>query len=277
MTPAIVLTVLLAMQAFGQGLDVSPHDEKSVEVNGARLEYLDWGGTGQTLILLPGLGSSAHVFDRLALHFTSRFHVIAVTMRGQPPSSIPAVGYDLATLTDDIWKVMQALGISRAHLAGAGIAGAEVTRLAALYPHRVLSIVYLDAYDGAEANEVLQGDPARPLPPSRASIPGRIEAWWSMHAEDFSVVRCPALAIYELRQADPYVPPDASDALRARADRYWQTQVAAFVRQSAERFERQVPRGRAIVLDRGSGVVFRDHESEVVDAMERFYSALPAQ
>jgi pimeloyl-ACP methyl ester carboxylesterase len=256
---------------------VSPHEEKFVEVNGARLEYLDWGGRGQTLILLPGLGSSAHIFDRLALHFTSRFHVIALTRRGQPPSSIPAVGYDLATLSDDIWKAMQALGVSRAHLAGAGVAGAEMTRLAALYPHRVLSLVYLDAYDGAEANEVLQGDPATPLPPPRASIPGRIEGWWTSHAEDFSVVRCPALALYELQQADPYLPADAPATLRERADTYWQTRVAAFVRHSAERFEREVPHGRAIVFDRGSGVVFTDHEAEVADAMERFYSALPPQ
>ena len=277
MTPAILVALLLAGQTFAPALDVSPHEEKFVEANGARLEYLDWGGRGPTLILLPGLGSSAHVFDRLALHFTSRFHVIALTRRGQPPSSIPPGGYDLATLSDDIWKVMQALGVSRAHLAGAGVAGAEMTRLAALYPHRILSIVYLDAYDGAAAYEILQRDPAKPPPPPRVSIAGRIEGWWTMHAEDFSVVRCPALAVYELRQADPYVPPDAPASLRARADMYWQTQVADFVRRSAERFDREAPHGRAIVFDRGSGVVFADHEAEVADAMDRFYSALPPE
>jgi len=274
MTPAILLSLLLSAQAPAPAIDLSPHDEQFVEVNGARLEYLDWGGTGPVLLLLPGLGSSAHVFDRLALQFTERFHVIGLTRRGQPPSSTPAIGYDLPTLADDIWKVMQALGINRAHLAGAGLAGSEMTRLAAQYPRRILSVVYLDVYDPAEANDVMQDDPARPRRPPRTSVAGRIESWWSTHAEDFSAVRCPALAIFELQASDPYVSDDDSRDLRDRADQFWRTRMADFVRHSAERFEREVPRGRAIVLDRGRGVVFQDHEMDVVMAMQRFYASL---
>jgi non-heme chloroperoxidase len=31
-----------------------------------RSEVLDWGGTGRTVVLLAGLGNTAHVFDDFA-------------------------------------------------------------------------------------------------------------------------------------------------------------------------------------------------------------------
>ena len=47
-----------------------------------QLEVLDWGGTGESLVLLAGLGDNAHVFDHFAYQFTDRFHVIGITRRG---------------------------------------------------------------------------------------------------------------------------------------------------------------------------------------------------
>ena len=37
-------------------MDISPHKSDFVEVNGIRLHYLDWGGDGETLIFLTGMG-----------------------------------------------------------------------------------------------------------------------------------------------------------------------------------------------------------------------------
>jgi len=34
--------------------DESPHQEGDVMANGVRLQYLDWGGTGDGLVLFPG-------------------------------------------------------------------------------------------------------------------------------------------------------------------------------------------------------------------------------
>ena len=64
---------------------------------GVQLEVLDWGGTGETLVLLTGLGDNAHVYDQFAYQFTDRFHVIGITRRGFGRSSQPAHGYDLDT------------------------------------------------------------------------------------------------------------------------------------------------------------------------------------
>jgi pimeloyl-ACP methyl ester carboxylesterase len=43
----------------------------------------------QPLILLPGLGDTAHVFDRFALKLTHNHHVLGITPRGFGASSAP--------------------------------------------------------------------------------------------------------------------------------------------------------------------------------------------
>ena len=41
-----------------------------VTANGIKLHYLDWGGSGETILFLPGFNDTAHVYD----HFAPRFH-----------------------------------------------------------------------------------------------------------------------------------------------------------------------------------------------------------
>jgi pimeloyl-ACP methyl ester carboxylesterase len=59
--------------------------------------------------------------------------------------------YDTATLTEGLHGFMDALGTAKAHLAGWSLGGNEITAMAAKYPKRVGSLVYLDAgYDWAD-------------------------------------------------------------------------------------------------------------------------------
>jgi hypothetical protein len=47
--------------------DTSPHKTLTVTVRpDVQLEVLDWGGTGETMVLLTGLGDNAHVYDEFA-------------------------------------------------------------------------------------------------------------------------------------------------------------------------------------------------------------------
>src|SRR5215472_14488508 len=53
-------------------IDSSPHSVQFVAVDdNVKLEVLDWGGSGRPLVLLAGLGNTAHIFDRFALKLTS--------------------------------------------------------------------------------------------------------------------------------------------------------------------------------------------------------------
>ncbi len=130
--------------------DASTHQERFVETNGARLNVLDWGGTGPALVLVHGYGDSPHVFDDIAPSFTDRFHVVAYARRGHGKSS-GGESYSNATLAADLKGVMDSLGIAKANLAGWSMGGNEITAAAGLYPDRVEKIVYLDgAYDWSD-------------------------------------------------------------------------------------------------------------------------------
>lgn len=118
-----------------------------VHVNGIRLHYLEWGGKGPTLIFLTGMGCSAYIFNQFAPRFTDKFHVLALTRRGQGDSDYPETGYDADTLTEDIRQFMDRLNVEKAILAGHSLAGVELTHFAATYPARVEKLVYLDALD----------------------------------------------------------------------------------------------------------------------------------
>ena len=148
--------------------DPSPHEVRFREVAPAvRLEILDWGGAGPHLLLLAGHGDSAHVFDDCALQLVSKFRVLALTRRGFGASSQPQRGYDLATLVQDIARVITVLKIAPVHLVGHSIAGDEMTRFAGTYPQLLGKLVYLEAaYDRIEARRVEASFPKLPEPPS---------------------------------------------------------------------------------------------------------------
>src|SRR5579862_5381216 len=86
--------------------DPSPHSVQFVTVDdNVKLEVLDWGGSGRPLVLLAGLGSSAHTFDQFALKLTPSYHVYGITRRGFGASSAPVPendNYSADRLGDDV-------------------------------------------------------------------------------------------------------------------------------------------------------------------------------
>ncbi|HEX8243964.1 MAG TPA: alpha/beta hydrolase, partial [Longimicrobium sp.] len=149
----------------------APHRTGRVAVApGVRVEYVDWGGRGEPLVFLAGLGNTAHVFDEFAPRFASGHRVVGITRRGFGASDRPAGGYDTRTLAADVRAVLDSLGIGRATLVAHSLAGAEASALAAADPGRFPRVVYLDSYDFgcAEPPRPRQPEPGDPpLPPNR--------------------------------------------------------------------------------------------------------------
>ena len=164
------LCILLLMpaalpQAFAAQIEGDGAIEGFVDVNGVRLQYLDWGGSGPALVLVHGMADNPHVFDDLAPAFTDRFRVVAYARRGSGSSEVKGP-YDIRTLTEDLHGVLDALRIRRADLVGYSAGGDDVTSFAAEYPDRVNRIVYLDsAYDfsGSDFRAVLNAYPINPF------------------------------------------------------------------------------------------------------------------
>jgi non-heme chloroperoxidase len=151
--------------------DVSPHKARFVRANAVKLHVLDWGGRGEQVLLLHGLGDSAHIFDDFAPRLAERFRVIGLTRRGHGQSDKPDSGYDTGTLVEDIRQVLDGLKIDRVVLIGHSIAGDELTRFATLHPERVIKLVYLDAaYDRRRIKELLTNAPPELSPGKGAFV-----------------------------------------------------------------------------------------------------------
>jgi pimeloyl-ACP methyl ester carboxylesterase len=163
--------------------DRSPHAVRSVPVDGATLQVLDWGGTGDGLVFIHGLGDSPHAWDDLAPAFTNRFRVIAYARRGHGQSRHVTGPLDNETLVDDLRQVLDTLGIARAVLAGWSMGGNEIARFAARHPDRTVALAYLESgYDWSDTTAVrlLSNMPFNWTATSaeRASL-DRFRRWWS--------------------------------------------------------------------------------------------------
>ena len=132
-----------------QKADESPHATQMISVEpGVRLEVLDWGGTGRPLILLAGLGDTAHIFDKFAPKLSATYHVYGITRRGFGNSSKPAPvpeNYNSARLGDDVLAVIAALHLNHPIVAGHSLAGEELSYIGFHHPDAVAGLIYIDA------------------------------------------------------------------------------------------------------------------------------------
>ena len=153
---AIIASFAFAAHVQAQTLsgkaDTSPHKVKLITVAAnVQLEVLDWGGDGPPLVLLTGLGDTAHVFDTFAQKFTDKHHVYAITRRGFGASSKPAPtdeNYASDRLADDVLAAIEALGLTRRILADHSIAGEELSSIGSRHPEKITGLIYLDETDG---------------------------------------------------------------------------------------------------------------------------------
>jgi len=175
----LAVVVPLHSQQPADWKDPSGHVQRFVPVSDTvRLEMLDWGGSGRPLVLLPGGGDTAHVFDEFASKLTGDFHVYGITRRGFGESGFapPASGGD--TYGDDVLAVLDALKLERPVLVGHSIGGQELSSVATRYPTRVAALVYLDAgyayaFDngtGPTIKEIQDLRAPQPPPPTQADV-----------------------------------------------------------------------------------------------------------
>jgi non-heme chloroperoxidase len=170
---AVFLVLAVATSASAQQVewtDPSPHVTTFVMVqDDVRLEVLDWGGSGRPLVLLAGLGDTAHVFDDFGPMLATRYRVLGVTRRAHGCSSAPATGYTFTRLAEDVVRVLEAVGVKKPVIVGHSFAGEELHVLGARYSAQIAGLVYVDAAfnraDGSEDYDEVAGKlPGAPRP-----------------------------------------------------------------------------------------------------------------
>jgi non-heme chloroperoxidase len=285
----------LHLDAQSDGIDKSPHKTGFIAVNQVRLHYLDWGGKGETLLFLHGMGDTPHRYDDLAPRFTNQFRVLGLTRRGHGESEIPETGYDTATLVEDIRQFLDALNIQRVVLAGHSFAGDELTRFAVVHPDRVIKLIYFDAaYDHSRVPESLRFKPLHggpellPIKEESESPDGRrrwvarvigekrgraiysmMEGAYSTRAE-YGKIKAPALAFFEIgyKKASDWTE-TLPEQQRKNAQEFLKAQ-RKYHEEEIEHFRSEIPNGRVIVLTNATHQCFIDREDEVVREMRVF-------
>ena len=90
---------------------VQPKD-KTVNVNGINLHYLDWGNEGKPkILLLHGLRGHCHSWDDVSSEFCQDYHIIALDQRGRGESDwAPSGDYSSGSYVADLESFCEEVG-----------------------------------------------------------------------------------------------------------------------------------------------------------------------
>ncbi len=115
-----------------------------IDLNGARLHYLDWGHpSAQPLVLLHGFCSYAHYWDPFAQSMRRDYHVIVPDLRGHGDSD-RAAGYSIEDGAADLEELAQKLKLENIVLVGLSMGGLISMYYTATYPNRITRLVIVD-------------------------------------------------------------------------------------------------------------------------------------
>lgn len=147
--------------------------------DGRRLYYEDTG-RGDTVVLMPGWAGNIIELSQLRAALSPGFRVIAVDLPGSGQSQPQPRSYDASYYHDDarvLLGLLDALGISAAHLAGFSDGGEEAVLMAELRPGLALSLFTWGAAGKIEATpdelasiESVVDEPAEGLAPLAAYL-----------------------------------------------------------------------------------------------------------
>jgi 2-hydroxy-6-oxonona-2,4-dienedioate hydrolase len=154
------------------------HELSHVDVAGVRTRVLR-AGSGPDLVLLHGTGGHLEAYARDIAGLAEDFRVTAYDMVGHGWSDLPDRPYTVDVLADHLVGLMDALGISSAHLSGESLGGWVVAWTAALHPDRVGRLVLNTPGNIANKPEVMSrvrdSTLAAVLDPSVAKVRPRVE------------------------------------------------------------------------------------------------------
>lgn len=167
-----------------------------VSTNGINL-YHELHGSGEPLVLIPGLGYDGWMWHMMIPGLAERFQVISIDNRGSGRSDKPAGPYTAGMLAADVAGLLDELGIAKAHIMGHSMGGFVAQAFALDYPERLDKLILSATNFGGprhvpitpEAMAVLtdlSGDPIARLrrgiaiscaPGFAEAQPGLVEEW----------------------------------------------------------------------------------------------------
>jgi pimeloyl-ACP methyl ester carboxylesterase len=119
-------------------------DHRMHRANGVLLHYVT-AGQGEPVVLLHGFAQTWYEWKRSVIPaLAEKYYVIAPDMRGVGDSERPMGGYDKRTMAEDIWQLVQHLGLKKATVIGHDFGGAVAYALAAEHRDFVSKLVIVE-------------------------------------------------------------------------------------------------------------------------------------
>ena len=133
-----------AAAALALTLSLSPAalaETGTFESAGVPLHFVD-EGEGEPVIYLHGFAGSSTLWSAAGLMPLEGFRTIAFDARGHGKSGKPEAVADYGdALVDDVIRLMDARGVTAAHVVGYSMGAETALKLATTHPERVLSVV----------------------------------------------------------------------------------------------------------------------------------------
>ena len=124
---------------------VQPKD-RTVNVNGINLHYLDWGNEGKPkILLLHGLRGHSHSWDDISAEFCKDYHIIALDQRGRGESDwAPDGDYSSHSFVADLEAFCLEIGFEKFTLIGHSMGGRNSMAFAGDNAQKLDNLVVVD-------------------------------------------------------------------------------------------------------------------------------------
>ncbi|GIK36384.1 MAG: hypothetical protein BroJett011_02170 [Chloroflexota bacterium] len=112
---------------------------------GLQLHVREWPGDKVSFVLLHGLSSNCRTWEMVAARLAAAgHHVVTVDQRGHGLSDKPATGFDFATVTADLARLLLALQLEQPIVVGQSWGGNVVLEFGVRYPDLARGLGFVD-------------------------------------------------------------------------------------------------------------------------------------
>ncbi|MBL8216801.1 MAG: alpha/beta hydrolase [Bryobacterales bacterium] len=127
-----------------------------------KLQFWDWGGEGEALLLVHGGLDHARNWDWVARSLRQHFHVYAIDLRGHGNSqTAEGSAYTAPEHVLDISALLDVIGSYPAYLVGHSLGGILSLMYAGIYPDRVKKVVSIEGAAFPPGHKVYAPAPER--------------------------------------------------------------------------------------------------------------------
>ena len=136
----LLLLAVMPLHAADKGT------RKLIKSDGIEIETFEFGKGPEALIMAAGNGRPAAQLDELAAGIAANgMRVITYNYRSLGASTGPIEGLTLHDYADDLWRVADAFGLEKVHVAGKTYGNRVVRAASQDKPDRVLSVILIGA------------------------------------------------------------------------------------------------------------------------------------